>query len=75
MITRSLKFCFFVLYYLNMFTINLKMRNISFGQILVLVFLGFLLFSDVKKVKKYILNFFEKLKLINVKVKNRKKGN
>lgn len=50
------------------------MRNISFSQILILIFLGFLLFSDIKKLKKYILTFFNQLKSMNVKEKNRKKG-
>jgi hypothetical protein len=45
------------------------MRNISFTQLLVLICFGLLLFSDITKLKKYVLNFFKKLKTFNVKKK------
>ena len=46
------------------------MRNISIVQIIILIFLSILIFSDFSKIKKFIFNLLKKL---NVK-KNRKKG-
>lgn len=49
------------------------MRNISFGQILILLFLCFLLFGDFVNIKKKLLVFIKKLVKLFSK-ENRKKG-
>ena len=49
------------------------MRNISFGQILVLLLICFLLFGDFVSVKKKFIGFVKKSLNIFLK-KNRKKG-
>lgn len=49
------------------------MRNISFGQILVLLLICFLLFGDLVSVKKKLTNFVKKSLGFFFK-KNRKKG-
>ena len=46
------------------------MRNVSIVQIIILIFLSILIFSDFSKIKKNIFNILEKF---NIK-KNRKKG-
>jgi hypothetical protein len=45
------------------------MKNISIIQIIVLIFLSILIFSDFSKIKKKILKEFK-----NLTVKSRKKG-
>lgn len=49
------------------------MRNISFGQILVLLLICFLLFGDFVSVKKKFISFVKKSLNFFLK-KNRKKG-
>ena len=49
------------------------MRNISFGQIIILLLIGFLLFGDFSSLKKNLTIFIEKYNIFNNK-KNRKKG-
>lgn len=50
------------------------MRNISFGQILVLLLLCFLLFGDLISVKKKLTGFIKKSLSWALKKKHRKKG-
>lgn len=50
------------------------MRNISLGQILILLLLCFLLFGDFVMFKKKLINLIKKLLSFFFKSKNRKKG-
>jgi hypothetical protein len=50
------------------------MKNISIGQIIIILLLGTFLFSDFSKLRKSITVFIvEKYKILNKKI-NRKKG-
>ena len=52
------------------------MKNISFGQIIVILLFGFLLFGDFSILVKNLSNFIKKYKLNEIfKKKTRKKGN
>jgi Sec-independent protein translocase protein TatA len=46
------------------------MRNISIGQFIIIILLGFFLFSDVSKIMRNVTNLIKNLR----KKKSRKKG-
>lgn len=51
------------------------MNNISFGQLLILLIIGFLFFGDLTTLTKNITNFIKRYELNKLlKKKNRKKG-
>lgn len=51
------------------------MNNISFGQLIILLILGFLFFGDITNLTKNITNFIKRHELTKLlKKKNRKKG-
>lgn len=51
------------------------MRNIGFGQILVLLLLCFLLFGDFARLRKILIEMGKKIKTVIIEQNNRKKGN